>query len=224
MERVPEPELMEDAQQAAAYAAADFSEPHQAFVEHFRRLFPAFRGGLVLDLGCGPADVTLRFARAYPQARLLGVDGSQPMLDLARAAIARAGLEHRVALERLRLPDARLAGAGYDALICNSLLHHLAEPGVLWQTVASAARSGAPVLVMDLLRPDSPEAAAALVERHAAQASPILRRNFYHSLLAAYRPCEVEAQLRAAGLAHFRVAVVSDRHWLAWGHVRESEY
>lgn len=222
MERIPEPELMEDAEQAAAYAAADFSEPHQAFIEHFQRLFPAFRGGRVLDLGCGPADVTIRFARAYPEARLVGVDGAEPMLRLGREAVARSGLEQRVSLVRLRLPDPGLAGAGYDAIISNSLLHHLAEPQVLWQTVASAARPGAPVLVMDLARPASLEQAAALLERYAAGAPPLLRRDFRNSLLAAYRPQEVEAQLRAAGLAHFRVAVASDRHWLAWGYVRES--
>ncbi|HXF67367.1 MAG TPA: class I SAM-dependent methyltransferase [Burkholderiales bacterium] len=224
MERVPEPELMEDAEQAAAYAAADFSEPHQAFVAHFRRLFPAFRGGRVLDLGCGPADVTIRFARAYPEARLVGVDGAEPMLRLGREALARAGLERRITLVRLRLPDASLAGAGYDAIICNSLLHHLADPQALWQTVAGAARAGAAVLVMDLARPASLEETAALVERHAAGAPPLLQRDFRNSLLAAYRPQEVEAQLRAAGLAHFRVAVVSDRHWLAWGHVREPDH
>jgi ubiquinone/menaquinone biosynthesis C-methylase UbiE len=224
MKRVPEPELMTDAQQAAAYAAADFSEPHQVFVAHFRRRFPAFRAGRVLDLGRGPADVTIRFARAYPEARLVGVDGAEPMLRLGREAVARAGLDHRVALMRMRLPEAGLAGAGYDAILSNSLFHHLADPQTLWQTVARAARVGAPVRVMGLARPASAEQAAILVERHAAGALPVLQRDFHQSLFAAYRPREVEAQLRAAGLAHFRIAVVSDRHWLAWGHVRESGY
>ncbi len=32
MDRIPEPELMDEVEQARAYAAADFSEPHQAFV------------------------------------------------------------------------------------------------------------------------------------------------------------------------------------------------
>jgi len=219
IERVPEPELMEDPEQAAAYAAADFSEPHQAFVEHFRRCFPAFAGGRVLDLGCGPADVTIRFARAFPGAMLEGVDGAAAMLRHGRDAVARAALSSRIALRRLRLPAAGLAGAGYDAVISNSLLHHLAEPLVLWQTVAAAAERGAPVLVMDLMRPESHEAVRQLVQLHAADAPPVLRRDFSHSLLAAYRAEEVREQLRVAALAHLRVEVVSDRHWLAWGHV-----
>ncbi len=54
MERVPELELMDDAAQAEAYARADFSEPHNHFVELFKQCFPGPVQGAVLDLGCGP--------------------------------------------------------------------------------------------------------------------------------------------------------------------------
>ena len=139
LERIPEPELMEDPAQAVAYAAADFSEPHDAFVQHFQRLFPGFQGGRVLDLGCGAADVTIRFARAYPEARLDGVDGAEAMLRLGREAVVKARLDSRICLHLLRLPAAGL-GSGYDAVISNSLLHHLAQPATLWQAVVRAAR------------------------------------------------------------------------------------
>jgi len=218
MERIAEPELMQDWDQARAYALADFSEPHEAFIHHFQRLFPAFAGGRVIDLGCGAADVTIRFARAYPDATLVGVDGAEPMLRLGREAVARAGLESRVVLHRLRLPADGFPGE-HDAVISNSLLHHLAEPAALWDAVARTACPGAPVLVMDLLRPTSKDEALALVGRHAAGAPPLLARDFFNSLLAAYRPEEVRQQLDTAGFGHLGVDVVSDRHWLVWGHV-----
>jgi len=218
MERIPEQELMDDPAQALAYATADFSEPHDAFVRHFQRFFPRFQGGRVLDLGCGAADVTIRFARAYPAARVDGVEGAQAMLRLAREAVAKARLEPRISLHLLRLPAAGLE-SGYDAVISNSLLHHLPQPATLWEAVAKAGRRGAAVLVMDLLRPDSREAASGLVRLHAGDAPPVLARDFMNSLLAAYRPEEVARQLRAAGLEALEVAVVSDRHWVVWGHV-----
>lgn len=65
MKRIVEPELMEDPAQAEAYATSDFSEPHNAFVDRFKHLFPDFTEGIVVDLGCGNADPTIRFARAY---------------------------------------------------------------------------------------------------------------------------------------------------------------
>jgi trans-aconitate methyltransferase len=217
MDRVPEPELMDDPAQAAAYAAADFSQPHGAFVAYFGHHFPGFRQGRVLDLGCGPGDVTIRFARAYPLARLTGVDGAPAMLTLARRAVEAAGLAHRITLEQRRLAPGQAVATGFDAIISNSLLHHLDDPAVLWQTVASTLEPGAAVLVMDLLRPVSRAAARELMRQHAEPAAAILRRDFYYSLLAAYRPPEVRAQLRAAGLGHLQVGEVSDGHLLVWG-------
>ncbi len=66
------------------------------------------------------------------------------------------------------------------------------------------------LFVMDLLRPDTPEDAAATVNAYAADEAEVLRRDFHNSLLAAYRPEEVAALLDAAGLAHLRVEQVSD--------------
>jgi SAM-dependent methyltransferase len=219
MERIPEPDLMDDPEQAEAYANADFSEPHDAFVAHFRRLFRDFTVGRVLDLGCGPADVGIRFCKAYPDAILTGLDGSAAMLQCGYAAVREAGLADRLQLVQSYLPDESLAALQFDALISNSLLHHLDDPAVLWETVRQTARTGAPVLIMDLMRPSSFVEAGQLAGRYAADTPPLLHRDFHNSLLAAYRPEEVRAQLHAANLFGFRVEPVSDRHLLIWGNL-----
>ena len=56
-----------------------------------------------------------------------------------------------------------------------------------------------------------------LVAEHAGDESALLQEEFYRSLLAAYRPDEVRAQLAEAGLANLEVAAVSDRHLDVWG-------
>jgi SAM-dependent methyltransferase len=219
VERVPEPELMLDPEQARAYAAADFAEAHERFVallrERLRGLAPT---GVALDLGCGPGDPTLRFARAFPGWRVDAVDGSPAMLELAREAAARARLADRVTFHEGRLPHAAAPRSGYDLVFSNSLLHHLRDPAVLWDAVRrfAAAPEGS-VFAMDLLRPASAEEARGLVDRYAAGEPELLRRDFFCSLRAAYRPAEVRAQLAAAGLGHLALEVVSDRHWIAWG-------
>jgi len=219
MERVPEPELMDDLAQARAYALADFEEPHQRFVELCRDAFPGHVfAGAVLDLGCGPADISLRFARAFPQAHIDGVDGAPAMLHFGQQAIEAAALGGRVRLIEGHLPGAKLPQRRYDAVISNSLLHHLADPAVLWQSMLDHAAPGAPLFVMDLIRPQSIAAAGAMVETYAAGEPELLRHDFYHSLLAAYTVDEVRAQLGAAGLP-LEVRAASDRHLIAWGRV-----
>jgi ubiquinone/menaquinone biosynthesis C-methylase UbiE len=217
VKRVPEPELMDDPAQAKAYALADFEESHQAFVAHFRERFPDFREGEVIDLGCGPADVAIRFCRVYPAVRLSGVDGARAMLDLARLVVKQAALADRIELEQHYLPDPALPGDRFDGVISNSLLHHLDDPLVLWQTVKQVGKPGASVMVMDLRRPASVMEAMHLVGSHAAGAPSILQRDFYNSLLAAYRVQEVKRQLFKVDLDHFRIEEVGDRHLLIWG-------
>src|SRR5437870_13664211 len=92
MPRVLEPELMNDPGQALVYAQADFEKENQGFVDRFRESFPNFSEGHVLDLGCGPGDITVRFARAFPACRITGVDASEPMIGLAGAAANQARL------------------------------------------------------------------------------------------------------------------------------------
>lgn len=218
MDRVPEPELMNDPQQARAYAEADFSEPHNRFVELFREAFPEFgRSAWVLDLGCGPADVTLRFARAYPDCRIHGIDGSPAMLKWGAEAVRREGLESRVFLIERLLPAGDLHREGYDAIVSNSLLHHLSDPQVLWSTIKTYARPGAPVFVMDLSRPASRNQAVHLTETYAGSEPDVLKRDFFNSLLAAYTLEEVHNQLRQADLAHLETQAVSDRHLIVYG-------
>jgi len=217
MIRVPEPELMDEAGQARAYAEADFSEPNQLFVDTFRARFPRFDGRSVLDLGCGPADICIRLARVLPGARVIGVDGARAMLDLARAAVDASGLAQQVQLIETRLgADSKLEGS-FDAVVSNSLLHHLSDPAALWGAVWRHGVPGAPVMVMDLMRPESPEAAQAIVDEYSGDEPEVLRRDFYNSLCAAYRPDEVREQLREAGFEDMSCEAVSDRHLLVWG-------
>src|SRR4029453_4363454 len=50
----------------------------------------------VLDLGCGLGASSIAIARAYPRARVLGVDLDQAALAEARAQAAQAGVADRV--------------------------------------------------------------------------------------------------------------------------------
>jgi cyclopropane fatty-acyl-phospholipid synthase-like methyltransferase len=218
MNRVLEPELMDDQEQALAYAKADFEEENQGFVDRFLEFYPEFTSGHVLDLGCGPADIPIRLARALPDCRMTGVDGSAPMIALGAEAIRAAGLANRITLQCERFQETVLEERA-DAVISNSLLHHVPNALQFWYAVKKLAQPGAVVLVMDLLRPESPEAAKAIVEKYAADEPAILRRDFYYSLLASYTEDEVASQLTEMNLSRLLIDVLDDRHWIVGGRL-----
>jgi 2-polyprenyl-3-methyl-5-hydroxy-6-metoxy-1,4-benzoquinol methylase len=216
MDRILEPELMDDPEQALVYARADFEKENQGFVDRFREYFPDFSDGHVLDLGCGPGDIPIRFAQAYPACRITGVDASEPMIELAGVAVKQAGLADRITFRCERFQD--LAGVSVaDAAISNSLLHHVPNPLQFWHKLRLAVKHGSPVFVMDLLRPDSPEEAQAIVDRYASGAPDILRRDFHNSLLAAFTEDEIGSQLARMNLTRLLIDVVDDRHWVVSG-------
>jgi 2-polyprenyl-3-methyl-5-hydroxy-6-metoxy-1,4-benzoquinol methylase len=263
MERIVEPELMDDPLQARAYAEADFDRSDQAFTERFLGLLgqpfprpgpqamgpggsPGGRSELdaglgsgwgsregIVDLGCGPGNISFRLAVALPRARVLGIDGAASMVALAAEHQQRhPGAWPQLRFQQLKLPlaDSAALGGPFAAVVSNSLLHHLHDPQVLWQAVGQLAAPGATIYIKDLRRPASAEAADALTERHAAGAAAVLRRDFRASLAAAFTVAEVEAQLaRAAQLwggggtkgtiwPTFTVAEVEDRYLEIHGH------
>lgn len=210
---------MDDRDADAAYARADFSDSNQAFADRLVRQLESGSpraGPRIVDLGCGPADVTVRIARALRRAHLTGVDGSEEMLRLAHYAVRSAGLASRIALRLGRVPGLALPEHGFDAVVSKDMLHHLPDPHVLWSEITRLAGPGAVVQVMDLVRPTSPLEAREIVERVAGREHPLLKEDFYHSLCAAFTPDEVRAQLRAADLA-LRVEPAGDRHMVIHG-------
>lgn len=238
MERICEPELMEEPLQARAYAEADFATSDQAFTERVLALLAPSADGLpaggsppeavppeplrILELGCGPGNISFRLAEALPRTPLLALDGSPAMLSLAETRLRTH--PQRFPLLRfhqacLPLPAAALAALPspfappYDLIVSNSLLHHLHDPAVFWQAVGQWAAPGAAVLVRDLLRPPSLPALQALVVLFPGDAPPVLRRDYANSLAAAFTPEEVEAQLAAAGLTTLRVEPI-ENHYL----------
>ena len=218
MQRIPEPELMDDPVQAEVYAAADFDEAHSRIVDAFDDYFPGDGlEGCVLDLGCGPGDISFRFASRYPACTVTGVDGSNAMIRLANRRRADEPAGERLTFIEGLIPGAPVPELFYAAIISNSLLHHLHRPEVLWEAIAAYANMGTRIYVVDLRRPDSTDEARRLVEVYAAGEPDILRRVFYNSLLAAFTPREVEAQLAAAGLGTLSVDVISDRHMVVFG-------
>jgi SAM-dependent methyltransferase len=221
MKRIPEPELMNDEEQALAYARADFSEPHNMVIRLFGETF-GLKGitGYVLDLGCGPGDISFRFARAYPDCIVHGIDGAEAMLNCGRKLLADfQDITGRVELIQGFLPGAALPRAKYDLIISNSLLHHLADPLVIWKTIRQYAVPGAPVAITDLNRPASPGEARRLVEKYSGNEPEILKKDFYNSLLAAFEPDEIRMQLKEANLNCLKVTEIGDRHLLVSGHM-----
>ena len=232
MQRSVEPELMDDPLQVLAYAQADFGATDQALVERLLEIFGESLGDgpgpRLVDLGCGPGNISFCLAERFPQTSVLGLDGAAAMLEVAQQELAQRvlgcpGLADRLRFAQVLLGPETLPYGGFTAVVSNSLLHHLHDPQALWRHLRPLAAPGAAIYIKDLRRPATPEAALALQQLHLASAPAVLQRDYLASLHAAFEPTEVEAQLRVAGLPvgehGLRVAALDDRYLEVWGRL-----
>jgi trans-aconitate 2-methyltransferase len=91
--------------------------------------------GTVFDLGCGPGTVTALLERRWPEARIVGVDRSEPMLAEARAK--HPGIEFVRADIAAFVPDAPA-----DVIVSNAALHWLSDHARLFPALVRALAPG----------------------------------------------------------------------------------
>jgi ubiquinone/menaquinone biosynthesis C-methylase UbiE len=213
--RTLEPEVMDTLEEAEAYDAMDHAEVNTAFARRAVELTQAaaLAGAIrVLDLGCGTAQIPILLAGMLPSARIDAVDLAEAMLVVGERRVRAAGLAERVTLRREDCKRLSLASGSYDAVVSNSLLHHLPEPILALREAARVLRAGGALLFRDLCRPASASEVDALVERYATGADAVQRELFRASLHAALTEEETREAVRAAGLQGATVSRTSDRH------------
>jgi 2-polyprenyl-3-methyl-5-hydroxy-6-metoxy-1,4-benzoquinol methylase len=99
------------------------------------------RGMKVLDVGCGPGDVSLIAADLVGETgRVLGIDGSVEALQLARSRAQEASLTQVSFLAEDLL--SLTLDQEYDAIVGRLILMHLPEPAAVVRHVAQHLRPG----------------------------------------------------------------------------------
>ncbi|HWH28892.1 MAG TPA: methyltransferase domain-containing protein [Mycobacteriales bacterium] len=104
-------------------------------------------GARVADVGCGGGWASLALARAYPTAQVEGFDVDGPTVEMARANVAAAGLDDRVAIHHVdgaELPEDR-----FDVVFAFECLHDMPYPVQVLTAARRALRAGGVMVVMD---------------------------------------------------------------------------
>jgi ubiquinone/menaquinone biosynthesis C-methylase UbiE len=113
-------------------------------------LLPRLRAGQsLLDVGCGPGTITADLARAVAPGRVTALERTEDALALARAEIARQGIDNVEFMvgdvhDLLDIPDDR-----YDVVHAHQVLQHVADPLRALTEMRRVAKPGGLVAVRD---------------------------------------------------------------------------
>jgi ubiquinone/menaquinone biosynthesis C-methylase UbiE len=111
------------------------------YTEHALQLAGLRPGMRVLDVGCGPGDVSFIAARLVgPTGSVLGVDAAPEMIELARARASEQGLS-AVHFKQAEI-DAITLDEPVDAVIGRLILMHLPDPAAALRQLRAFVRPG----------------------------------------------------------------------------------
>lgn len=205
---------MEEEDAVAGFeAASDNVSALAAIYELSARGVNAFlpEGGHVVDVGCGSGEFLRYVAERRPDARVLGIDLSGPMLTRARARIERAGMADRVSVvqaDATELPEAVLPER-IDVLTCLNLLHQFPDMATLDRCIRRLADLregwGCGIWVLDLVRLRRPDTMRRLLEVFEPDMEPIAIKNTLESEAAALTVDELRERFAVNGMPDLRV-------------------
>lgn len=120
-----------------------------AYLTAIRALVP--RRGLAVDIGTGGGALVSLLAPLFD--RVVAVDRSEVQIEAARERLSSCGYSH-VELLRADYDDARVGACvselgGADAVFAARVLHHAPKPAEAVRKLASLARPGGRVIVID---------------------------------------------------------------------------
>jgi tRNA (cmo5U34)-methyltransferase len=129
--------------------------------------FPRTAALRAIDFGIGTGYFTERFLNHFPNSRVLGIDGAQAMIDLAKARLRSLASRVQFVIGDFRKLQDLVSGAGtVDVVFSAYALHHLSRPDketVLRKAVELLVPGGWFVNA-DLIVADSPELESRLQE------------------------------------------------------------
>ncbi len=220
LSRILEPEVMDTPEEARDYDSMDHGHVNRVFVGDLLAAMPrlATDSLRVLDLGAGTAQIPIELCQHAECVRLHAADAAAAMLAVAAENIAAAGLADRLRLDHVDAKELPFADGSFDAVISNSIVHHIPEPRTVVAEAVRVAATGGLLFFRDLLRPADLSTLNGLVDTYAADANEHQRRMFAESLHAALSLDEMQSLVAEFGFARDTAQATSDRHWtwVAW--------
>lgn len=202
---------MDTAEDARAYDLMDHTAVNRLFVDDFLAIWSGINP--ILDVGTGTAQIPIALCRQSDTARVVAIDLAGEMLTVAQRNVARASLQKRIRLEACDAKSLPWADGTFLAVMSNSIVHHIPEPGAVLAEMVRVLAPGGALFVRDLLRPDSEEALRHLVQSYTVGCDDYQRQLFADSLRAALTLAEVRALAVSLGIDAAEVRQTSDRHW-----------
>lgn len=125
----------------------------KALIKTLRQHFEPSQPIRLLDVATGTADLAIMAAEAYPEARVLGIDIADRMMDIGRYKVARHALTARVDLKHADCTALPYEDGTFDAVISSFALRNFQQLDRAYSEMRRVLKPGGRMVVIDLCAP-----------------------------------------------------------------------
>ena len=231
MERTVEPELMEREDQVISYAKADFSDGENNLIKQINYYLinnniNLNTQELIVDLGCGPGNISEKLSIKWPNATVIGIDGSKEMIRLAELNKKKSSNRSQFKNLSYMCADIKNIKASeicleknISLLVSNSLIHHISYLDDFFNCIKKLSSNLTINFHKDLKRPNDEKSALELKEKCAEKYDDILTNDYYASLKASYTLKELKNFIFENKLYSLEVFEEGDQYLVIYGKV-----
>jgi ubiquinone/menaquinone biosynthesis C-methylase UbiE len=138
--------------------AEEYARKHRNIAEKFGReaaeklRLRGFQAGRILDAGCGFGTTAIVLAQAFPESEVVGIDLSEPLLELAIQTAQSDGLGERVTFEKADVQQIPYDDNTFDAAINLQMLHIVEKPMAMLNELERVLAPNGWLLLADIRR------------------------------------------------------------------------
>jgi ubiquinone/menaquinone biosynthesis C-methylase UbiE len=161
-----------------------------------------FKEGSILDLGTGPGYLPVEIVKRSPAIKIVGVDLSRKLIQMANINAKKAGVSDSVSFEVGNAANLRYSNEAFDMVISTGMLHSLKNPINVLIEINRVLKKGGEAWIYD------PARIIQFIDQKKWKASLNFPERFFlwffgllglHKPIAVYRRDQVIPMIEAAG-------------------------
>ena len=138
--------------------AESYAKQHWKMAEKFGQEYAGklaaqgFKQGKIIDVGCGFGATNLVLAERFVDSEIVGIDLSEPLLQLAGTTAESKGLSGRMRFEKADVQEIPFADNTFDVAINVNMVHLVEEPIKMLNEIERILLPGGHLFIADLRR------------------------------------------------------------------------
>lgn len=147
-----------------------------------------FKAGKLLDLGTGPGYLPIEIVKRAPDIRIVGIDLSRKLIQMANNNAMKSGVSDRVCFEVGNAAKLRYNDDAFDMVLSTGMLHSLKHPIKVLLEIKRVLKTGGQAWIYD------PARIIQFIDKNKWKISLDIRERFFlwfFGLLGLHKPIDV---------------------------------